>query len=83
MLLGADISSIQAVWFQSALKRFGGSDSFLTISVSFFSAQSLHDLISMTLMKGRGLLEELDGLIGLLKRTRERERIYYCFIATA
>lgn len=31
------------------------------------SAQSLHDLISMTLMNGRGLLEELDGLIGLLK----------------
>lgn len=29
-------------------------------------APSLHDLISMTLMKGRGLLEELDGLIGLL-----------------
>lgn len=30
------------------------------------SALSLHDLISMTLMKGRGLLDELDGLIGLL-----------------
>lgn len=30
------------------------------------SAQLVHDLISMTLMKGSGLLDEVDGLIGLL-----------------
>lgn len=35
------------------------------------SAQSLHDLISMTLMKGSGLLDELDGLIGLLRGQEE------------
>ena len=37
--------------------------------------QSLHDLISVTLMKGSGLLDELDGLSCLLReRERERER---------
>lgn len=37
------------------------------------SALSLHDLISMTLMKGRGLLDELDGLIGLLWERKKAE----------
>lgn len=37
------------------------------------SAPPLHDLISMTLMKGRGLLEELDGLIGLLREGKKAE----------
>lgn len=37
------------------------------------SALLLHDLISMTLMKGSGLLDELDGLIGLLREVKEED----------
>ena len=43
------------------------------------SARLLHDLISMTLMKGRGLLEELEGLIGLL-RGEEKEKLVDCIL---
>lgn len=35
-------------------------------------AWSLHDLISMTLMKGSGLLDKVDGLIGLLGGREEK-----------
>lgn len=38
----------------------------------------LHDLISMTLMKGRGLLDVVDGLIGLL-RGQEGEKLVVFF----
>lgn len=44
------------------IERFGG-----------LVARSLHDLISMTLMKGSGLLDRVDGLIGLLGG-REEEK---------
>lgn len=61
-------------------KRFRGSAS-VTPELCHSSAQSLHDLISMTLMKGSGLLEELDSLIGLLWQ-REDEKVnrfvYWC-----
>lgn len=38
----------------------------------------LHDLISMTLMKGSGLLDVVDGLIGLL-RGQEGEKLVVFF----
>lgn len=38
-----------------------------------FLSLLFHDLISMTLMKGSGLLDELDGLIGLLREGKEDE----------
>ena len=54
------VACCAAVWIQSARWRVGGSGPRL------FLHRSLHDLISMTLMKGSGLLEEVDGLSGLL-----------------
>ncbi len=79
MLLSSDVAITHAVrcvavWFQSAMKMFGGL--FLCLS----SAQSLHDLISMTLMKGRGLLDEVDGLIGLLTGQERRNLFIYFMV---
>lgn len=51
--------------FSLHLKRFGGSKPF-TPELCLPFAQSLHDLISMTLMNGSGLFDEVDSLIGLL-----------------
>lgn len=63
-------------------ERFGGSEPFSTITV-FTSARSLQDLISMTLMKGSGLLDELDSLIGLLGGGGKRREISCFYIEAA
>lgn len=52
------------VWFQSTWKRLTGFEGLHSRTAS--SVQLLHDLISMTLMKGSGLFDEVDGLSGLL-----------------
>lgn len=40
------------------------------------STHLLHDLISMTLMKGRGLLDDVLGLMGLLQSERKRNQLF-------
>lgn len=75
--LHSDISNIHAircgaVWFQSAVKQFGGSGPLETFYVFL-----LHDLISMTLIKGSGLLDVVEGLICLLKKQKKQTQTDY------
>ena len=57
--------------FQSALEKVFRGSVAVTSETCPSPEQSLHDLISMTLMKGSGLLDELDGLSCLLQEREE------------